>query len=356
MLQYKPDADRAMERIEAYWHHEILDRPAIQVVASKPGGKPIPKKTHATLRDRWMDVEYQVERADASIANTYWAGEMMPSFVPNLGPEVLTASLGAELEFSEGTSWSIPMLDDWGGVPKLKVQPDNPYTRAILDMTRLACEVGKGKFLVGITDLHPGGDLAASLRDPQEFAVDLLTEPEQVSKLMDQLRPTFYDFYTLQYDIQAAAGQTITTSWLPLYTDGKYYIPSCDFSCMVSQEMFQEFMLPEIVEEVEWLDRSIYHLDGPNALQHLDALLAIEKLDAIQWVPGAGHEPMSDWMPTLQKIQKAGKAMHLSIAASELDAFIEALHPEGVMLCMGAGSVEEADALVEKVKKWRSPV
>ena len=40
-----------------------------------------------------------------------------------------------------------------------------------------------------------------------------------------------------------------TTSWLQLIADGKYYIPSCDFSCMISTEMFEEFFLEGIIEE-----------------------------------------------------------------------------------------------------------
>jgi hypothetical protein len=219
-------------------------------------------------------------------------------------------------------------------------------------MIRRALEVGRGKFLVGLTDLHPGGDLAASLRDPQQLCLDVVMEPERVHQLMDQLRPTFYTWYELQYDILREAGQRITISWLPLYTVGRYYIPSCDFSCMVSEAMFREFFLPEIVEEIEWLDRSIYHLDGPGALRLLDLFLEIEKLGAIQWVWGAGQEPASRWMDVFKRIQAAGKGMHIGIMPQELDIFMEELEPEGVMLSTWAGSVEEAEAMIAKAARW----
>jgi hypothetical protein len=149
------------------------------------------------------------------------------------------------------------------------------------------------------------------------------------------------------------AGQTITTSWLPLATEGRYYIPSNDFSCMVSPEMMRRFFLDEIIEECNWLDRSIYHLDGPNALPHLDLLLEIESLDAVQFVYGAGNEPASRWMPVYKRVQKAGKNLHISIDAAELETFMDALRPQGVMLSMWVGSVEEADAILRRVERWR---
>jgi hypothetical protein len=351
-LEYKPDAVAAIARMEAWWEGEILDRPAIQVCAPKPNPRPLPKKHHASLRERWMDVEYAVECADVRAANTYWGGEILPSFWPNLGPEILAACLGAELVFGEDTSWSIPLLKDWEKIPTLQVDEDNAYLRAILNMTRQGLEIGRGKFIVGLTDLHAGGDLAAALRDPQQLCLDLVTEPDRVHALMEQLRPAFYRLYELQHQILLEAGQTITTSWLPLFADGRYYIPSCDFSCMISAEMFHAFFLDEIMEEIEWLDRSIYHLDGPAALRHLHLLLEIKRLDAIQFVFGAGNGPASKWMPVYQQIQAAGKNLHISIEPWELELFMEALHPEGVMLSMWAGSVEEAEALIAKVAKW----
>jgi hypothetical protein len=352
-LEYKPDADQAYRRVEAWWDGEVLDRPAIQVCAPRPGRTPLPSKQHASMRERWLDVEYTVACAAARCANTYWGGEILPSFWPNLGPEILTAGLGAELIFGEATSWSEPILKEWTRLPDLALDPDNLYVRTVLEMTRLALDVGRGRFLVGLTDLHPGGDLAASLRDPQQLCLDLLEEPERVHQLMEQLRPVFFQFYALQRQLLLDAGQGLTTSWLPLFTEGRYYIPSCDFSCMISPALFQEFFLPEIADEIAWLDRSIYHVDGRDALRHLNALLQIEALDAIQWVWGAGQGPASRWIPLFQRIQRAGKSLHISTEAAELELLMEALRPEGVMLFTWASSVEEANAIIARVSRWR---
>lgn len=354
-LSYKPDAMQALKRMEAFWDRGIIDRPTLQVVAPRPTGMIAPTRNHRCLRDRWMDVEYAIDIADYSISSTYYAGEIFPSFVPNLGPELLTAAYGAELEFGNETSWSIPLLTSWDAVPTLALDTGNVYVKTILEMTRMALDKGRGKYLTGFTDLHPGGDLAASLRDPQQFCIDLAMEPDRAHALLGQVRTGFFQFYDLQYSLMREAGQDITTSWLPLCTRGRYYIPSNDFSIMVSNSMFREFFLDELVEETEWLDRSIYHLDGPGALRHLDTLLEMDHLDGIQFVYGAGNEPASRWMEVYQRIQKAGKVLHISIDASEIDAFMENLAPEGVMLSMWAPNPDAADALVTRVSRWTAP-
>jgi hypothetical protein len=305
------------------------------------------------MRARWMDIDYQVECADISAANTYWAGDGLPTFMPNLGPEILTACYGAELEFTESTSWSKPILSHWDDIRQLKINPENEYLQCILAMTRRALEAGRGRFVVGLTDIHPGADLAASFRDPQQLCIDLVSEPERVKELLNRIYCAFFEFYKLNDNVIREARQTITTSWLPLYAENqRYYIPSCDFSIMVSTEMFREFFLPELTAEIEWLDHSIYHLDGPGALRHLDTLLDIDKLDAIQYVYGDGAKPASRWMHVYQRIQEAGKNIQVSVEPWEIDLFMESLHPEGVMLQTSARSMEEADFILRKIAKW----
>ena len=352
-LEYKPEAQKALDRMEAYWHSEILDRPVINLRARKPSIRPYPKKKFTTIKERWMDMEYQLEVALWQQEHTVCYGEAIPYYFPNLGPEILTAALGADLVFSNDTSWSVPILKDWADIPKLKIDPNNVYVAWILEITRRALELGKGKFLVGITDIHPGADLAASLRNPQQFCIDVVDSPEEVIALMDHIRPMFYEFYNLQRNIMLEAGQTLTTSWLPEYTDGKFYIPSNDFSAMISAKMNSQFFLQEIVEEVEWLDRSIYHLDGPQALRHLDDALAIKKLNGIQYVCGAASEPASLHMEVFRKIQKAGKLIHVDISPDQVDAFIDGLNPEGVMLNLWAESIEEAEAIMSRISRWK---
>ncbi len=78
---------------------------------------------------------------------------------------------------------------------------------------------------------------------------------------------------------------------------------------IISYKFSGDVFLPGIEAECQHLDASIYHLDGPNALQHLDSLLEVDELNAIQWVFGAVNGPASKWMDVYKKCQEAGKGI-----------------------------------------------
>ena len=117
--------------------------------------------------------------------------------------------------------------------------------------------------------------------------------------------------------------------------------------------MYEELVVGELLEELDFLDESIYHLDGPDALKHLDRLLAIDKLKGIQWVYGAGQPTASHWIPVLKKIQDAGKMIQIDVVPEELDIMLENLKPEGVMYTINARTEEEGRALMKKVERYK---
>ena len=96
----------------------------------------------------------------------------------------------------------------------------------------------------------------------------------------------------------------------------------CDFSYMISPEMFDEFCRPELEATCRRLGRSIYHLDGVGQLPHLNSILEIEDLDGVQWVPGDGKPPQSQWPEVYEKIHRAGKNSQLWDGFDGLDNII----------------------------------
>ncbi len=101
------------------------------------------------------------------------------------------------------------------------------------------------------------------------------------------------------------------------------------------------------------LERSIFHLDGPDAVKHLDALLEIPELDAIQWVPGAGKPPALGWLPLLRRVQAAGKSLHISSPPEDVEALAEALAPQGLMISVEGtfASREEGEQFIRQVER-----
>jgi hypothetical protein len=123
---------------------------------------------------------------------------------------------------------------------------------------------------------------------------------------------------------------------------------------MVSKQMFDDVFLPGIVNECRFLDRALYHLDGPGALRHLDSLLAIPELEAIQWVFGAGNEGFGRWVSVYRKIQAAGKGIQVNCDFWEIPEIVEALDPHGVYLSVqNVPSREAALDMLKRLERWQ---
>ena len=109
-LQQKPDLDHTLARFEAWWNRQIVDRPPVNIHVKRRKPADPPAKTHASLRDRWLDVEYHVDCFEAGLAGQVFPADAVPIFYPSVGPEVCGTLLGCELEFGENTSWSKPVV------------------------------------------------------------------------------------------------------------------------------------------------------------------------------------------------------------------------------------------------------
>lgn len=356
-IEHIPDWEQRLARQDAFWHREIIDRPVVLFTFSQPNpAYPYPPdKGWAAPRERWMDVQYQAERALSCAMNTYWGGDALPHADPNLGPEVFSAFFGTELEYGETTAWSTPNLHDWAEVDAINFSEDNRYWKKIIELTDAFLEIGKGKFYTGLTDLHPGGDALVAFRDPLYLNMDMLEADAEVKVLLRYITDVCLKVYDFYHDKLTAAGQAITC-WADIVSTRRWYVASNDFSCMISKEMFDDIFLPGIAEECRHLEASIYHLDGPNALQHLDSLLAIPELNAIQWVYGEGNGRASDWLPVYQRCQEAGKGIQIvGMHADELELFMAELKPQGVWIRMNGGveSPEHGEAILQRVAQWR---
>jgi len=356
MFEFKPDFEEVLDRYEAWWDCRILDRPLVSIHFGKDEDRrvPAPRKDHATVRDRWMDTEYVVECKIAHFTNTVFYADALPTTIPNLGPEVFSAFYGCPLHFGDSTSWSEPVLNSWepGEVEKLRLDTESFYFRKILEMTDALLDAGRGRFIVGYTDLHVGGDAIAAFRDPQQLCIDMLEHPAEIKALCERITDDFLRVYEIYHEKLAAAGMPSTT-WLGATCRGRYHVPSNDFSCMISDEMFEEIFLPGIIRECDHMDRSIYHLDGPGALRFLDRLLEVPSIHAIQWVPGAGQDHWTNWVDVYRRIQAAGKAFCLGVGADELKDFFEVLRPEGAWLTVrGIKDRDAADAALKAIARW----
>jgi len=352
-LKHKSDFDQCLARFEAWWQCEILDRPPV-TLSVRPSRPPrLPEKRHASVRDRWLDTEYRLDRFEASLDGAEFFAENFPRFNPNLGPDLVATLFGCELTFGNRTSWSAPIVEAPREILSMQPDLDSFYWSKVREMTDQSLQRGAGRWLTGITDMHTNGDLVAALRGPQELCLDLMDDPEGVRLACEHVTDFFWRVYEDLWTRLQRSGQP-TTLWCPILDRGRMYMVSCDFICLISPQMYAQSIRPCHEREIACLERTMFHLDGPGALKHMDAVLSLEGLDGFQWVYGAGNGPGARWIGVYQRAQQAGKC--LQVKARDMDDAItltEHLRPEGVWLTVGGEYTrDEAQAFVDRIARW----
>jgi hypothetical protein len=346
-LSFKPNLAEALERWQAFWNREIVKRPCVAVTAPKEGAKPAPWPRYPTRPGD--DFGQILDQVEASLAGTCFAGEAMPRYEPCFGPDQLAAFVGARLDYSpdsSGTSWSVPFVESWEKELPLRLGKGNNSWARMLELCRKAGERAEGKFIVCTLDMHSNFDWLVAIREPIKVSMDLLDAPELMRRAMDNVRQLYREVYDAVYEAAGMAEQG-TSGWLPYYCEGRYCTTQCDFSCLLSPAQFDQFVLPALEEECDFLDHSVYHYDGRTCLQHFDAITGIKSLDGIQWTPTAGGPPMIEWLDLLKRFQTTGKHVFIGCTAEELkNVYHRELKPNLVFYNVGAKSEREADELL----------
>ncbi|MDI9496905.1 MAG: trimethylamine corrinoid protein 2 [Bacillota bacterium] len=361
-MEFCPDWEQVRERYLAWWARENHERPL--VLLSAPRERPYREAgavsaarrraefSAADWRDWWWDIERVIRDTEHDLKNRRFYGEALPLLNPNLGPDYFAACYGTELTFGADTSWAEPWLtaEDIAGGWQPRLDPGNPYRQRMRELTAAGAAAGEGRWLTGVTDLHPGLDALVSLRGAEGACLDLVDEGGRVEELVLEFFAGMKEIYG---ELAAITDryQEGTVNWMQIWHPGHWYVTSCDALALISVRDAGRFVKPELEAELNWLDASIFHLDGPDALRHLDWLLEERRLAGIQWVYGAGQPGARHWLELLQRIQAAGKNIQVEVRYEDLEPLLTALRPEGLMLCCQAASELEAERIMERVEE-----
>jgi hypothetical protein len=323
----------------------------IEVWAPRAGATPrdIPKPP--TLDEEWTNIDYVLDKAEEHMQRTFFGGEAYPDFRPNLGPGYITAVLGCPLEFREDTSWTSPIIHDWDTFQGLHFDRKHKWYQWMIRATKLGAQRFKGKAIIGITDIHGGGDGMASLRGTEEFLVDLVTHPEKIEECERFLRKMWFDVVEELYRISTSEGQDGSSGFLG-WGPGKTCPLQDDILAMISPAMFKRFFLDAIIGQTEYLTSSVFHLDGPECLPHLDTLLDLPKLHGIQWQPGFAHYAMLQWIPVIKRIQAKHKCVQIWVRPEEIEPLLRELSAKGIKLQTQCETEAEARDLLKKLAQW----
>ena len=293
-LEFKPDCGRVCQMWQAFWNEDDLPRPLVSIIIPKNDVKPIPKPIAMACLNE--DVDKVIERVIAWVAIHDFIAEAIPSFSVHVGC-IMSAMLGAKQVVhpdSPDTVWAVPCLEDWDKF-EIKFNPDESYFKMTIDLIRRFRQQCDDRLLIVRPTLISGLDILAALRGTEKLLMDLVMIDVVYKKTRDMLlKEQGVDIFG---DITRHQ----------MYHPGSIGVPQSDISCMISPQMYEEFVTPWLKKELNPLDAATYHLDGPGAVQHLEAICEINGVDSIQWQPGAGEAMTQDWTELYKQIDSFGK-------------------------------------------------
>lgn len=303
-LEFKPDFEEARQRWTAFWKGEN-SRPIVKIVVPKEGVKPVDPPAYLAGSDG--NFEPVIDQLLAWGETHEFIGEAIPFYMLEFGPDTFASYLGADLKFMPDhpdTSWSVPFVEDWDDV-EIKFRRDSKWWKMTVDFIRAIRARCDGKLLIAPPSLNANIDVLAAIRGIENLLMDLIICPDKVKHALDgvcRAHTEVLQAYSEELDFEKYGSINLEG----FYTTGRQSRPQSDASCMISPEMFREFVLPCLKSESNDVDAMVYHLDGPEAIKHLEALCEIPRLDLISWVPGISNRD-KDWSWLYKRIETLGK-------------------------------------------------
>lgn len=328
-IHFDPERMARVQEAHIGWWNGTLDRPLVRITLSNahPSKRtsPAPLLNQRSCADFSWSPEQIIDALDEQLSTQEYLGDAFP-FVnfDAFGPGVLAAFCGAKLDNSSGGVWFWPDEEREIADIHVKYNPDNIWVRRIKAIYRAGLQKWNGTVIMGMPDLGGVMDVAATFRGSENLLLDLYDNPDEVLRLNREIQDAWYAAYE---DFAAVlAPQNGLSNWSGLLSREPSYIIQCDFSYMIGNAMFKQFVLPTLLEDTERLRHTIYHLDGIGELNHLDDVLALERLDAVQWVFGDGKPSGLHWLDVYKKIHASGKRMMIIGGPQDYLDVLGALH------------------------------
>lgn len=314
-MPFKEDIEEAKERMDAWWDHEILDRPTISYYMPKKGRAPVgysdARVDDWTLAQNYDTIEEALDGFEIRANLTIFGGESIPTYHPNYGAGIIAAIFGVEPKFQSRTVWFsrpteikeiIPLLEG------VKLNNNNEWYSRIIKITEHAAKRANGNYQIALTDIGGVLDILSSFLGPTNMILTMRRNPE----IIDTCRAIILEKLLIVYDKLQGIIEKYNkgcNAWLNVWCRKRWYPVQCDFIAMLNPKWFKRFALPDIITQIEHMDYALYHMDGIYQIPYLDEFLNISHLTGIQWIPGSGNAlpGLDEWTPLYKKIQKAGK-------------------------------------------------
>ncbi|MBI3986571.1 MAG: hypothetical protein HY343_06610 [Lentisphaerae bacterium] len=347
---YKPDWARAQARWDAFWALEPTDRPCMSITAPRPDGKKIVVPEVRSMEDKWMDPDYLLAVALQRLESTILGGEAVPA--ARLIMSGTTTGCNGHLYFHEGGISLRPTMSGMDQPLNWHPGPSDPWRPKVEAILNRRLDEAPGRFIVSYTGQFMHVDLLNMLRGNEEMLFEMATVPDQCAARLREMRePAAENFNHFRRLVDARQGDVGCVSWTGLWCRQFFLQSQADVAAIISPEMFEQLVLPELDWLAERFGSLHFHTCGYQ--QHLELCLSRPYIRVIQYSPNPKEPPNGPaHLEFYRRVQKAGRCLDIAPPPEHLEFVIRHLRPEGLFISTSVKTVAEVDELLERAVKW----
>jgi len=374
LLLYKANAQQVLERLRAFWHREMPD----QILAVMSG---FPNPYLEKFQAKWNPPPQGAERQLPSPEETFdlWDAKLrvlksleddsLPVAYATLdfGESGFAAFLGAEIHFysknldglyNGGTySWAQPLLDSWQELEKLSFSLDNPWVRRFRELLAYFIPQVSGRLGINVFLCIDALTLACELRGTSRAYLDLYEHPQELRRVMEIGVEENIQMLEMQYQM-IEPFQEGRFTWIGGWVPHSSPVPlSVDTYILCAPWVYRDFGLAYQQRLIDHFGAGFMHFHGPR----LDLLPEVLRLQGLMFLEGfdSGRVEEPRAFEILPQIKALTGDMPLLISCTQAE-LMQGMHerslPGGVMYRVGdVSSIEEANRLMEEVRRYRAP-
>ena len=262
----------------------------------------------ASVADRHTNASYIARHTRYRMSRLRWPADILPAAWPHVGTLPLATYLGATPQYAGNNVWYHPCMSDIERHPPLVFDPNHAECRQLESIVRETVALADGNYFCGMPALLGGIDVLAELRGTAELLMDMIELPAAVHQRLRQIQEAYVAAFDRMHAIvKTDDAGSMCYGYFMLWGRGRTGLCQCDTAAMFSPQMFGEFVIPYLCEQCAYLDRSMFHVDGSQALIHLPLLLEVQDLDAIEFTPDPKAPAGGDahWYDLYRRILRA---------------------------------------------------
>lgn len=322
---------QALARHEAFWKRQEVNRPLVQIRRDRRRLENM--DVHADM----LDVEELTSHAgDKSPSRALLNQDLFHLECAFSSVPWMEAILGCAIKAGAGEAmFPQPALGArYEGIDKIGADPDNPWQKKLMDLTRALVEKNDGSYIVTHTLMRGPVDILSALLGDERMGLAIHDDPDKVAEILSRAAKAFIDVAWEQYDLipsfHGGSAPWLYGVWAP----GSSIRFQADSAVQLSPDMYRTAILPHDRTIMAAFDYSMVDLHSAGTLRLHPVLAQEPELSAISVTLDrtASAPTVNELLPTFKTILDAKSLIVFGdVNRDELDLLLT-LPPRGLAI------------------------